>query len=179
MSNYFLGWMVSEKGFKIHQRNLRMPERGLKELSKSLKKSAKKDMTDLCIASSMCPLELMKSIRYDIFSYNIYKVQKEKKDILVHHNICESSCYLLYLQLRPLCLDIYFLKSFWFWLKNKFNWLLFNDRRWQETRVPRRFWDQRIRRSLTWTEWTTTVWPQGSDSDPWTTCPEERRLWLH
>ena len=68
---------MSEKGFKIHQRNLRMPERELKELSKSLKKSGKKDTTDLCIASSMCPLELMKSIRYDIFLIFIrYKREK-------------------------------------------------------------------------------------------------------
>ena len=81
-----------------------MPERGLKELSRSLKKSAKKDMTDLCIASSMCPLELMKSIRYDIF-FIFIRYKREKKIYWYITTFVKVHVMLLYL-------DIYFLKSF-------------------------------------------------------------------
>ena len=82
-----------------------MPERGLKELSKSLKKSAKKDTTDLCIASSMCPLELMKSIRLIFFLIIFIRYKREKKIYWYITTFVKVHVMLLYL-------DIYFLKSF-------------------------------------------------------------------
>ena len=107
------------------------------------------------------------------FSY-IYKVQKGKK--IYWYITTFVKVHVIYYIFNS---DHLFPKIVFYtdWII-RYNCLLFDDRRWQETRVPRHFWDQRIRRSLTWMEWTITVWPQGSDSDPWTTCPEERRPWL-
>lgn len=60
------GWMVSERGSRKHQKSLRMPEKGPREPNKCMKKSAKRDTTDSCIALSMFRHGLMKFTRFVI-----------------------------------------------------------------------------------------------------------------
>lgn len=62
----FQGWMVSERGSRKHQKNLRMPEKGPREPNKCMKKSVKRDMTDSCIALNMFRHGLMKFTRFVI-----------------------------------------------------------------------------------------------------------------